>query len=804
MIKTVYIIHHSHTDIGYTHGQSRIVHWHNAFIRQAMAIASRREDFAWTCEALYPVEQFWETATEAERKTFIALARSGRLGLTAGYLHFTELADAPLLASLAQRARAFETHGLSINTAMHVDINGCPLSQARALARAGVRFLLTCVHPHHGYVPFGRRQELFRWDLGDGQELIVCHSDHYHTGNELGLAPGAESNYSAGFTDTPRAFDDEVLETRLPAYLRKVQASGWDHDFIVLGVSGLPTDNSPPSELIADRIARWNQKHGSPDQPDGVRIEMITPSRLAELIAPLAARLPVHAGDWPDWWCDGVAGDPEAVALFRHAQRERRWLVALASRADQPAGRDSQQLAESINALDQSLALFAEHTFGHSASVSAPWNLLAQQLRLRKLGFAADAADRAQVLLDQASEALGGGALAFDQPPTFRIINPFSRPIRDLVALELEHGEARRWGLEGGLRIVNRTSGAVLPHQSVAPLRGMKLLVDLTLAPGQSVDLAIEPVATDSTQLDVRPILPDRARDVRENSADVPPPMLRTDHVEIRWSAPQGITGWTDLASGRQLIDTAAGALPFTVLASRLPAGRTGNAQCTARRKLGRNRNGADACWHTAQLARVLPGERGAHFDGVVLDYALEGFELLQVKLNAHHHQPRVDVEVVMHKLGTWDAENVYLALPFAAGGDAQLWVDRSQPMRPGHDQLSATLLDYLAVQDGLAWCGTDLGIAVAQWDSHLVQLGPLDYGVRMLAGEQPIDWQPRCVYAWLMTNYWETNFSPEVGGFYSFRYSILWGQAMKDPHEALGICRDATTSLRAIRLRST
>jgi len=591
LIKTVYVVHHAHTDIGYTHGQSRIVRWHGAFIRQAMAIASRREDFAWTCEVLYPVEQFWQAATGAERKTFVSLAKSGRLGLTAGYLHSSELADAPLLETLAQRARAFEKHGLPIDAAMHADINGCPLSHARALAKAGVRFLLTCVHPHHGYVPFGRRQELFRWDLGDGQELIVCHSDHYHTGNELGLAPGAECNYSAGFTDAPQAFDDEILERRLPAYLQKVQASGWPHDFVVVAVSGLPTDNSPPSELVADRIARWNQEHGrAANGPSAVQIEMTTPARLAELVAPRAAKLPVYSGDWPDWWCDGVAGDPEAVALFRHAQRERRWLVALSAYELQPPRPDSGQTSTPTDtaALDQSLALFAEHTFGHSASVSAPWNLLAQQLRLKKLGFAADAADRAQVLLDEASDALGGGALAFDQAPNFRVINPFRRPLRDLVALEMEHGEARRWGLTGTLRVICPQTGKILPHQSVPSLRGMKLLVDLTLNAGQSIDLAIEPAEAAPAQMDLRPKLPDGVRDVHDNSDDVPPVALRTDHVEIRWSAPQGITGWTDLTSGQKLINTAAGALPFTVVASRLPADRTGRSQCSTCRRSSR------------------------------------------------------------------------------------------------------------------------------------------------------------------------------------------------------------------------
>jgi len=796
LIRTVYVVHHSHTDIGYTHGQSRIVHWHREFIRQAMRIAARREGFSWTCETLYPVEQFWQTATEEERRTFISLVKAGRLGLTAGYLHFNELPDAPLLEALAQRARGFESDGLAVDAAMHADINGCPLIQARALVKAGVRFLLMCVHPHHGYVPFGRRQELFRWDLGYGQELIVCHGDHYHTGNELGLAPGGEANYTAGFTDPPKPFDDDVLERRLPAYLRKLEASGWTHDFAVICVSGLITDNSPPSELVADRIARWNQKHGAE-----IRIEMTTPSRIAQVIAPIAARLPVYSGDWPDWWSDGVAGDAEAVALFRHAQRERRWLVALGAGQRQPKA-DGQQAGDSLEAIDQPLALFAEHTFGHSASVRAPWNLLAQQLRLKKLGFAADAADRAQAMLDQSCESIGGGALAYDQPPKYRVTNPFSRTMRDLVALETEYGEAQRWGLTGALRVVNCATGEILPHQPASSLRGLKLIVDLTLAGGQSIDLAIEPADKPAAEIDVRPIVPDHTRDVRVNDTDVPPTTLRTDHVEIRWSAPQGIVGWTDLATGRELIDRTAGALPFTVVASRLSAELTGTAQCTKRRRLGRNRNGATAGWATSRLARILPGERGDLCDGVVLDYEMEGFELLQVKLNAHRRQPRVDVEVIAHKLGTWDVENVYLALPFTSGHGAQLWLDRGEPIRPGQDQLPGTLLDYMGVQDGLAWCGPEMGVAVAQWDSHLVQLGPLNYGVRTLAGEQPPGWQPSCVYAWLMTNYWETNFAPELGGFYSFRYSILWGRSLTDPREALSLCRDVTTSLRAIRLR--
>lgn len=784
MIKTLYVVHHSHTDIGFTHGQSRIVRWHASFIRQAMQIAARNKDFRWTCEVFYPVEQFWKHASPDEQAQFAALVKSGQIGLTGAYLHFNELGDAPLLEALAQRTRLFSKIGLPIHAAMIADVNGCPLIHARAMAKAGIRFLLTCVHPHHGYVPLNRREALFRWNLGDGQSLLVYNSDHYHTGNELGLAPGAEFNYTAGFSNTVTPFDDGILEHRLPDYLRRVTERGWEHDFLVLGVSGMCTDNSPPSEAVIRRIERWNAAHATE-----VRIEMVTPGQLDDLITAKNLQIPTYTGDWPDWWCDGPSGDPEAVALFRHAQRQRRWLTTTGH-------------TDGLDQLDESLALFVEHTFGHSADMTTPWNLLCHQLRIRKLGFAADAADRAESMVDAALETLGGTPAAFDPPPIFRITNPTQSTIRDLIALNLESGDPIRWNLSHNVSITRCDTGQLIPHQVVPALRGRRFLVDLTVQPGQSIDLLVQhtdPAPTPDYQY---PMLPDGGHDVKEDPADIPPSHLRTDHVDITWKLGEGITQWTALDTGHNLIDPQAGHPAFAVLASRMHADLSAGAQCHRRAKLGRNRNAADAAWSHSKLLRVRDGDSGPHFQSVILDYQLTGCELLQVTLSARRHEPRVDVEVTMHKLGTWDAENVYLALPFTGGDKAQLWIDRGHPMRPGIDQLPGTLLDFMGAQDGLGWSQPDYGIAIAQFDSHLIQLGPLDYGIRTLSGRQPTDWKPKCAYNWLMTNYWETNFTPDVGGFYSFRYSVLWGKHLNQPQAALAACRSATTPLEAFRLK--
>ncbi len=774
MIKTLYVIHHSHTDIGYTHGQGRIVRYHAHYIRQAMQIARQRDDFKWTCETFYPVTEFFAAADEQARKEFLDLCRSGKIGLTAAFLHFTELADQPVYESLGQRVKRFaEQNNVRIDSAMMADVNGCSLAHARALAGAGVKTLLTCVHPHHGYVPLGKRQAVFHWDLSGGQSLLVYHIDHYHTGNELGLAPGAENHYTAGFTAPPKPFDDGALEERLPIYLQNLEAAGWTLPFAIVAVSGLITDNAPPSAAIADRIARWNAKGGSK-----LRIEMTTPAALPRDVA----NLPHHSGDWPDWWADGVAGDPEFVALFRHAQRQRRRLVAMSAW--------NSKTKVDLHQLDTNLALAAEHTFGHSASVGVPWNLLAQQLRLKKLGYAADAADTADVLAEDQFDALGSVAMSYDRQPLFRAINPFSQPLTDLVELELEHCEVIRWQLLADrLQAVEPASGKIHPHQLAPSLRGIKALVEVTLKPGETIDLKLQNGQAASAAGEAGQIgLPDGARDIVGNDSHVPPTRLLTPFTQIDWQPGGGISGWRDAQSNRQLIDSLA-APPFTLVASRMVRPKNGDSQTGQRRKLGRNRNAADAVWHRSVLRSANIESDGPICQNVRLEYEMPDCEVCQLNLRGWKSQPRVDAELVVHKSGSWDAENVYLSLPFQFAPDATLWVDRAGPMRPGVDQLAGSLIDFLGVQDSLGWCGGDFGVNIAMLDSHLIQVGPLEYGTRKLAGH-PSAAPAGNVYAWLMTNYWETNFTPELAGFYSFRFSITWGKANADPAGAMAAGR--------------
>ena len=183
------------------------------------------------------------------------------------------------------------------------------------------------------------------------------------------------------------------------------------------------------------------------------------------------------------------------------------------------------------------------------------------------------------------------------------------------------------------------------------------------------------------------------------------------------------------------------------------------------------NRKGANAVQCAGRLVRS-EAVRGEVFERTTLEYEVAGCDWFEVKIA--RHESRADVSVRMHKLGTWEPENLYLALPFGSG---QLWLDKSgAEVRPRIDQIPGTLTDFYAVQAGAAWLRDGFGIALSMPDQHLIQLGPLAHGERLLMGDPRLADDPAFAYAWLMTNYWETNFAADLGGFHEFRYTVRWG----------------------------
>ncbi|KAG2869626.1 hypothetical protein PC115_g25378 [Phytophthora cactorum] len=111
----IYVIHHSHTDLGYTDRQEKIEQYHVDFIRQALRIVNNAHNgvkpewkgFRWTCETFWAVEQFLKQAVDEEKAAFADAVRRGDIELSGTYLNMTELPDLQLLNKIHSTAQTY-------------------------------------------------------------------------------------------------------------------------------------------------------------------------------------------------------------------------------------------------------------------------------------------------------------------------------------------------------------------------------------------------------------------------------------------------------------------------------------------------------------------------------------------------------------------------------------------------------------------------------------------------------------------------------------------------------------------------
>ncbi|WP_223830045.1 glycoside hydrolase family 38 N-terminal domain-containing protein [Paenibacillus arenilitoris] len=809
----IYTIHHSHTDIGYTERQEKIEQFQVDYIRQAIEIAKsvrsggrpEWKGFKWMCETFWAVERFLEQATDELKAEFASALRQGDIELSGTYLNMTELIDGELLTHMAGRAKAYADRiGIRVDSAMTADINGYSWGYAQAMIDSGIDHLLTSIHTHHGMFALGRKQYPFYWETPAGDRLLVWNGEHYMMGNDLGLNPDSMLSYTIRDEFPVWGVAEnhwEVAETRIGRYLQQLEAEAYPYDFVLVNVMGQLRDNAAPNGGVMAFIHEWNGKHG-----ESVEIEMTTLSKFFEHVKKQPREIEVFRGDWPDWWSDGVASTAMHTQIYREAQRMLR-VVKRLDPTGEIAGRSL--IAEA----EQQLIMYAEHTWGYHSSVREPWHPLVQELEVRKQAYAANASRAVWTALDNVTHRKGEALVAAGRPFTYKAINPSGGKAEDLAYIYIEGG----WESDlfrGGLEVVDDRTGSVLVHQKESVSKGNQIAVKVALAPGEERTYTLRPAAearantAKSTRLEGN----DRVYDMNDliplpdafgkQGLSIGESFVESPHARIEWKLGDGIVSWIDKRTGEQLLRSGAPHAAFTPVYEVTPAGNA-KEMAEVRRKMGRNRKGMDVRRHAGRLTGAREVANGPLYGTVELLYEVEGCSYYSLFITAYTGMLRVDVSVRMHKNSVWDPENVYVSLPFRSGcGEEQLWVEKAGALvRPGIDQLPGTMLDYYCVQEGLAYVADRGGLVLAAKDTPLIQLGSLEYGTRKVHGQQSED-EFRDLYAWVLTNYWETNFKGTLGGFYEFRYTLQWGAELNSPEAAIAQAHRINEGLVSFRSR--
>ena len=406
----IYILHHSHVDIGYTHVQTDVLRKHYEYFEQVIELAKQSANypegsrFKWNVEVLWAVDSYLRETSPEKRKAFIDAVRKGWIGLDALYGNeLTALCRPEELVRLVDCAgRLREQCDVTIDSAMITDVPGYTWGLVSVLAHTPVKYF--CVGPNRGHrIGYTLSQwgdKPFYWRSPSGQHKILTW-----------VAGEGYSFFHSGRLNGGRLFE----------YLRRLERAEYPYDMLHLRYS-IGGDNGPPDPELADFVREWNEKYAYP------RLVVATTSEMfREFEARYGDAVPTVAGDFTPYWEDGAASSARETAVNRAAAErlvQAETLFAMLQPGDYPA--------EEFYQAWRNVILYDEHTWGAHNSISQPEGDFALSQWKIKQAFALDA--------DTQSERLLKKAISIRSAPrgnvtTIDVFNTCSWPRTDLVTV---------------------------------------------------------------------------------------------------------------------------------------------------------------------------------------------------------------------------------------------------------------------------------------------------------------------------------------------------------------------------------
>ena len=178
LFRRIYLMHFSHTDVGFTDMPGVCRELHRRYIDIALdgVLATlpkpAGEKFCWTCESLIAVDDWWQAASPARRDDFLKALCSGQLDVGALPCNQTPFLDAAEWQTMLHWTTEDLWQKFQPQVALQDDVNGFPRAGAMALLDRGITRLCMGINGTNGGPPFFR-PSAFWWKMPDGRRLFV-------------------------------------------------------------------------------------------------------------------------------------------------------------------------------------------------------------------------------------------------------------------------------------------------------------------------------------------------------------------------------------------------------------------------------------------------------------------------------------------------------------------------------------------------------------------------------------------------------------------------------------------------------
>ncbi len=715
----VYVLPHSHTDIGYTEIQTAVEQKQvdNLLkgIEYARGTAGYPEGarFVWNVEVLWAADLYMHRLSEKQRAEFLDAVSKGWVGLNGMYLNeLTGLCSPEELLNLFRFSTQLAGQcNTTIDAAMISDVPGYTWGTVTAMAQAGIKYFSTA--PNYfdriGSIMVQWENKPFYWLSPSGKDSVLVW---------IPLKGYAMSHIVGRMS--PQFVAD---------YQEQLQKSGYPYDIAYIRWSG-HGDNAVPDSEICGFIKEWNMKYTSPKF-----IISSTSTAFRAFEQRYGDNIPRIRGDWTPYWEDGAGLSALETAMNRASadrltQAEELWTM------QNPA---HFPVADFENAW-RNVLLYSEHTWGAWCSVSDPENKATREQWEIKRSYALKADSMSRMLLGGALIGTGSGKPA----KGVDVFNTSSWQRTDLVLLSRDLSST-------GDRVTDN-KGHPVPSQRL-----------------KTGELAF--VASNVPPFSKRRYNLSAGKAFSSGNASAHDNVLANNIVRVRVDKRTG--GVTELSMNgihANFADTASGYAINDYLF--LPGDNLANLQRNDSVKITVKEpgplvasvlieSGAPGCNRLAREVRLFAG-----FDYVELIDTVDKKRALSTGLPASRE--------FAQKGGK---ESVNFAFPFNVEGGAMRLDVPLGTMQPEIDQIPGACKNWFTVGRWADVSNEHRGITWVTLDAPLVEVGGI---TATLLGSQtdPSVWRKHVdstqeLFSWAMNNHWSTNYRAYQEGPVVFRYVL-------------------------------
>jgi alpha-mannosidase len=711
----VYLLPHSHVDIGYTHLQSDVEKAQWKYLEMGMDAARKSAGnpagarFKWNVEVLWAVDSYLRQATPDQQQAFFAAVKAGQIGLEALYGNeLTGLCQPEELMRLVGFAQKLSQRcGMPIESAMITDVPGYTWGMVPVFAQSGIKYW--SVGPNGGdrigHTTAAWGDKPFWWIGPNGKDRVLV----WMTG----------TGYYQVFKSTQKLLD----------YLDQLEAKNYAYDLVQ--VRHCLGDNGAPDVDFSDKVKEWNSTHAFP------RLVIATADDMFhDFEKRYGDQIPTARGDFTPYWEDGAASSARETALNR-ASADRLLQAETVYAMFNPKAYPAEEFYQAW----RNVILYDEHTWGAHNSISQPDAPFVKSQWAVKQAFALRADEQSRKLLEAANDQRG------PKPPGI------AGKKMDVIDVINTTASSNPWTL------------VVVPKQ--LSTAGDCVMLSATNTTGR-----ISQRLT-TGELVFRPCFGSYLSQ-RYYIADHPPAQsaftgahaegvtLSSDHSAVA----RGLTVRLDATSGaiasliyqgHECVDTNASTQLndyFYLPGNNLKAVR---------------RNGP---------VKISVKEKGPLIASLQVESEAPGCRRLIREYRLHALRNYLEIIDTVDKEAVRAKEGVHLGFGFhIPDGTMRLDVPWGV-VRPEIDQIPGACKNWLTVQRWVDISNQQYGMTWLSLDAPLIEIGGLTAD-RIGALSNPKAWldhlEPSTtLYSWIMNNHWHTNYRAEQEGPNVFRF-YLW-----------------------------